>query len=455
MPSGPVIPPRAEPTAAPIPDDLLNEAPSPIVPPSPRPTPADPEAARTVMRLEDFERIALEQNPTLAQAAAVVGVSRGRAWQAGLWPNPLMGYQGEQFGAKDGGPRPAVGKQMAFFQQEIPSARRQQVSRRKFEWEAQSARWYAAAQELRVLNSVRIHFFEALGAQQQVTTRRELLAIADAALRTTEEMVNDGQANAPDLLMAQVQQQQTRVALVVAENEFRRAWASLVAEVGTRALPPTRLEGPLDADSPDLDYDATLNYVLENSPEIKAALAEIRRDEVVVQRERLQPIPNLFVKGAVGENFIDGGTTSNLSIYGNIPVWNKNQGTIYQATSHLRQARANLDRLRLSLEKRLAEQLADYNGALALTRTYRDETLPRAKEAYDLLLESYRRRRAAWPQVLVAQRMWFDLRVQYVTSLIALRHAEVEIKGLLLVGGLELPQTPEPLGNINVSPDPR
>lgn len=458
MPSGPVIPPRPEATAARVPGGRINEAYSPIVPPRPQPAPPDPTAVRSVMRLEDFERMALANNPTLAQAEAVVGVSRGRAWQAGLWPNPLLGYTGEHMGAQGKssyGPGALGEHQALFFQQEIPTAKKRQVSRKKFEWEAQSARWYASAQELRVLNSIRIHFFEALGAQQLVLSRRELLAITDAALRTTEEMVNDGQANAPDLLQAQVQQQQARVSLVVAENEFRRAWTSLITEVGTRALPPTRLEGPLDADSPDLDFDATLDYVLENSPEIQAAIAEIKRDEVVVHRERIEPIPNVFVRGDVGPNFIDGGTTATLSIWGNFPVWNKNQGTIYQAKSHLTQAQANLRRLQLSLEKRLANEMAQYNSALALVRTYRDDSLPRAEKAYDLLMESYRRRRAAWPQVLVAQRMWFDLRVQYVTALVELRRAEIEIKGLLLVGGLELPQTPEPLGNLNVSPNPR
>jgi cobalt-zinc-cadmium efflux system outer membrane protein len=452
-------PARPDATTAPIPPFRANQAPSPIVPPLPRPVPSEPEAARGTMRLDDFERMAVEHNPTLIQATAVVGISQGRAWQAGLWPNPLLGYQAEHLGAQSGrtklGPAALGEHQALLFQQEIPSAFRQQISRRKFEWEAESARWYAVAQELRVLNSVRIHFYEALGAQQLVVDRRALARITDAAVKTTEQMINGGQANLPDLLQAQVQQQQARVAVVHAENSYRRAWAWLLAETGVRALPPARLEGPLDADAPDLDFDTTLRYVLENSPEIKAVQAEIRRDEVVVHRERIQPIPNLFIQGDVGPNFVDGGTTTSLALYGNFPVWNKNQGTIYQAGNHLRQAEANLCRVQLLIEKRLAAAMADYNSALALVRTYRDESLPRARKAYDLLLESYRRGRAAWPQVLVAQRLWFDLQVQYVEALVDLRHAEVEIKGLLLVGGLDLPQSPEPLDNLNVSPEPR
>jgi cobalt-zinc-cadmium efflux system outer membrane protein len=458
MPSGPVTPPRGESTAAPIRTDPENVAPSPTGPPLSRPAPPESAAGRPPRTLEDFLDLAARNNPTLTQAQAAVDVSRGRAWQAGLWPNPLLGYQGEQIGARGRssfGPAALGEHQSFFFVQEIPTANRRQISRRKFEWEAEATRWFAVAQQYRVLNSVRIHFFEALGAQQLAEDRRVLLEVADAALRTTEELVNDGQANAPDLLTAQVQQQQAEVALVAAENELRRAWGILLADAGVRGLPPARLEGPFDADAPDLDFDATLDWIVGNSPEMKGAQAEIRRDEVTVQRERVQPIPDLFVRADVGPNFVDGGVTTNVAIYGNFPVWNKNQGTIYQARGHLTQAHANLDRIRLSLEERLSNEMAQYNSALNLTRTYRGKSIPRAKQSYELLLESYRRRRAAWPQVLVAQRLWFDLQVQYVTALVELRRAETEIRGFLLHGALQVPSTPEPLQNINVSPQPR
>src|SRR5215831_4173135 len=50
----------------------------------------------TSLRLEDFERMALENNPTLAQAAAAVGAASGRKVQAGLYPNPTIGVTGDE-----------------------------------------------------------------------------------------------------------------------------------------------------------------------------------------------------------------------------------------------------------------------------------------------------------------------------------------------------------------------
>ena len=46
----------------------------------------------------DLEQMALRGNPTQAQAAAAVTGSRGKALQAGLYPNPTVGYRGESIG---------------------------------------------------------------------------------------------------------------------------------------------------------------------------------------------------------------------------------------------------------------------------------------------------------------------------------------------------------------------
>ena len=67
------------------------------------------------MQLHQFEQLALSANPTLEQANAIVEQSAGQARQAGLMPNPTIGYQGEQIrGGSYGG-----GEQGAYIQQDI------------------------------------------------------------------------------------------------------------------------------------------------------------------------------------------------------------------------------------------------------------------------------------------------------------------------------------------------
>src|SRR6266498_1750257 len=48
------------------------------------------------LRLADFEKMALENNPTLKQSEAMVREAQGRLKQAGLYPNPTIGYNGDE-----------------------------------------------------------------------------------------------------------------------------------------------------------------------------------------------------------------------------------------------------------------------------------------------------------------------------------------------------------------------
>ena len=47
------------------------------------------------LSLADLERMALGASPLIGQAKALVDAAAGRAQQAGLWPNPSFGANGE------------------------------------------------------------------------------------------------------------------------------------------------------------------------------------------------------------------------------------------------------------------------------------------------------------------------------------------------------------------------
>src|SRR4030095_11551195 len=53
-------------------------------------------ATGPALRLEDLERMALQNHPTVAQAEDAIRAAEGRRVQAGLMPNPIVGYAGEE-----------------------------------------------------------------------------------------------------------------------------------------------------------------------------------------------------------------------------------------------------------------------------------------------------------------------------------------------------------------------
>src|SRR5260370_27440600 len=55
-----------------------------------------PASEQKTITLEELQQMALENNPTFAQSASNIQAAEGRKKQAGLYPNPTVGYQGEQ-----------------------------------------------------------------------------------------------------------------------------------------------------------------------------------------------------------------------------------------------------------------------------------------------------------------------------------------------------------------------
>ena len=58
-------------------------------------------------------------------------------------------------------------------------------------------------------------------------------------------------------------------------------------------------------------------------------------------------------------------------------------------------------------------------------------------------------------QVVESQRTYSDLIEEYIETLLELRHAEIEISGMMLFDGLSRPEPPTPGGHIDATPQPR
>jgi cobalt-zinc-cadmium efflux system outer membrane protein len=408
-------------------------------------------AAAAPLGLTDLEQMALQGNPTLAQAAAAVDASRGKALQAGLYPNPTIGYRGENIGIEG-----TAGEfQGGFVQQTIVTAGKLRLSRAKYKQEAYEAELRTLEQQYRVLNGVRMHFYELLALHRTIDLNRRMLDNANESLRTYKEMFNTGQANRADVLLAEVAVNDARIALRTLENRYPALWKHLAALVGTPDSQPAPLQGQLERLGSSLDWDASLDRLLQESPELQAARAHVVYDQITLRREKVEPIPNVQLQGAAGYSFETRNTVATAEVGITLPLWNRNQGTIREVEADLARSHAEVRRVELSLRQRLADAFNRYQTALETAQIYRDSIIPQTTEAYEVQLDMYKKRRTPWPQVVVLQRRVLDVKAKYTQNLLELREAEVAVAGLLLMDGLTVPPAPPPGGHLEASPNPR
>src|SRR5712672_2801714 len=137
-----------------------------------------PASEQKTITLEELQQMALQNNPTFAQAAANIQAAEGRKKQSGLYPNPTVGYQGEEI--RGGSFR--GGEQGFFVQQDIVTAGKLGLNRNIFEQERKQAETEADEQKLRVVTNVKMSYIQALAAQQTLELRQNLCKLADDAV---------------------------------------------------------------------------------------------------------------------------------------------------------------------------------------------------------------------------------------------------------------------------------
>jgi outer membrane protein, heavy metal efflux system len=396
------------------------------------------------LTLEQFLQMASERNPTLKQAEAELRAAEGRKRQAGLYPNPTIGYQGEQI--RGGSFR--GGEQGAFVQQDIVLGGKLGAAKNVFEQERRQAQVEHEEQRLRVTNGVTLAYYQALAAQETVALRMSLVKLTQDAVHTSNQLFNVGQADQPDVLQAEIEEEQAALALVAARQNHQQRWKTLAAVAGNPELPLSPLAGNLE-DVPELDPQQWLHALLTESPAVKIAELSVARAEATVNRARREPIPDLQIRGGLQQNrelMEPSGRPVGLQGFAEvgvrIPLFNRNQGNVQAAQAQVERARNETQRVQLLLRERVAPTIQNYLTAQTAVDRYRNQMIPRAQKAYTLYLQKYNNMAAAYPQVLIAQRTFFQLRTDYVNALETLWVNTVALKGFMLTDGLEAPTPP-------------
>jgi cobalt-zinc-cadmium efflux system outer membrane protein len=235
-----------------------------------------------------------------------------------------------------------------------------------------------------------------------------------------------------------VEAQRLELGLVTARNAFDRTWRQLAAVTGNSTLEQGRLEGNLEQ-LPEIDFNNALSGILAGSPELKSAELGAVRSDLLVRRNRVEVIPDIFVRAGAHYNYerleLSGrpvGLQGSVEVGVALPVFNRNQGAVAAARADAERARYEVESRKVELRLRLAEAYREYRDAAAAVERYRKVMIPRAREAYELYMSNFRSMAAAYPQVIIAQRNLFQLQEDYISSLILAWQRSVDLRGMLI-----------------------
>ncbi len=436
---------RAQEMPMPKQEHAVHEEMKMIKPEYPRLGRAQEHAQGALITLEQVQKMANESNPTLRQAEAEIRATKARQQQAGLYPNPTVGYTGDEIrGGSVGG-----GKQGFFVQQMVVTGGKLSMNRDLFGKDIKLAEIEAEEQKIRVQSAVKMAFLRVLAAQELLDARRDLAIIAQDNAGTQRRLMNTGQADETEVLEAEVEAQRMRMAARMQENTLREEWRSLAAVIGQPEMPLATVSGDLENGWPELNEEQAVGAIAKESPAVRIADATETRAQTALVRAKREAIPDVLLRGGMEYNHETLGSVpfakgwegiAEVSLQ--IPLFNRNQGNVTAVRADIERAGEEKKRIALTLRERAASAVDQYANARLMAIEFRDEVLPRAKKAYGLMVDKYGRMLASYPRVLDAQRKLYELQIEYISALESVWTNGIALEGYLLTDGLEAPARP-------------
>jgi cobalt-zinc-cadmium efflux system outer membrane protein len=387
--------------------------------------------AQTGLTLREALDRALSSHPALAVSEQRIQATTGARVQAGLSPNPRFVLQTENtrpYGDRNGFVFWRDTDDFAYLQNTFETAGKRQnrigladSGLRRAALERDLLQWQIAS---RVAQA----YWTAAGAQRL----HELLVDAARTMNQTVEYheirVREGAMAEADLLRVRLEAQRLAISMNQALLDVERARIQLFREMGQSAFPATRIADPIEGPAEsEVQGDATT--ALDQRTEIKLARNAIELASANLRLQQSNRTPNLDV--LFGYKRTNGLDTMMGGLQFDLPLRNRNQGSISQATAEIRIAELGLSAAQAIVRAEVQTARSDYELRREQVVKLLQPMVEQASATYKIAEAAYREGGSDLLRLLDAQRVRIEAQIAHVRGLAELRLSQVALQTAL------------------------
>ncbi|MCG5260516.1 TolC family protein [Cupriavidus gilardii] len=378
--------------------------------PQPYPSAPDPSAwpreAAEPLTLDAALALAAAGNFSLSAAAREVDATEGAILQARTFRNPEVAVAVEDTRRETRATTAQVNLPI-----ELGGKRAARISAAERGRDVAQAQWRSTQADLRA--TVIAAFFGVLVAQERVRLASASVEIARKGADAAARRVAAGKVSPLEETRAAVEQANAELELADASAELQSSRQALAALWGNAAPQFTEVRGDLDA-LPSRPAPEQLLSALEDSPLLHTSRLEVGRRQALVDVERSRRYPDITVSLGTRRDNEANRTMPVLGVAIPLPLFDRNQGNLYES---IRRADKAADEL-LAERIRLANALQQASNELAVSRTsaqtLKSTVLPAAERAFDAARRGFEAGKFDFLNVLDAQRTLFQARIRYL-----------------------------------------
>lgn len=380
------------------------------------PEPANSASSQTALTLRAAQARALAANPSLLAAEKERLAWDGTVRQASAFANPELSLEGDELRSDSRTeairliqPLDLSGKRRA--RTAVAEAGRDRVDAtlgaRRGEVRVAVASAFVALQEAEAL--------ERLARQKQEVTEEFRNAVARRVEAGKVSPIEREKVRS-DAGAALIEVQDASQRTAVARRRLANFWAR------TEAPDFTTVFGPFGEETADADRQAILN-ALTRRPEFQARQQAIREQEARLELERTRRFSDITVAAGVkrvhqaptyGQPTAQ--NTLMVSVGIPLPLFDRNQGNIYEATQQVDRARLEAEAARDQLQLKAFELSDNLSLAVKELKALREEVLPASREAVRAVMKGYEFGKFSYLEALDAQRVYFRNEAQHIAA---------------------------------------
>ncbi len=386
-------------------------------------TPSAFGAADAVLTLAHALALAAERSPVLSAARHQVDAAAGGIQQAGLLRNPSFTGLIEDTRRNTRESTATVDIPI-----ELGGKRAARITAAERNQQLAQAELADATAELKA--AVTTAFFEVLVAQARVELAGDSATLAARGADVVGRRVAAGKTSPVDETRARVDQVNAALEATEAHSVLTTARQALAATWGDADLACASVEASVDA---LLDDDRSRDWrsAVDRSPAVFLGQIEVARQRALLEVEKTMRTPDVTVTVGARRLAELGITQAVIGVSVPLPLFDRNQGSIYEAAKRSDKAEDDLQAARI----RVINELQRSSNQLSLQRqtaaTLKTVVLPAAEDAFRAATRGFEAGKFGFLDVIDAQRTLLLARTRYLTALSSAVQATTRIDRLL------------------------
>ncbi|MFQ5653006.1 MAG: TolC family protein [bacterium] len=383
-----------------------------------------------VLTLRESLSLALMKNPSLAAFSWEMKARDAARIQAALLPNPELNFEIENFAGSS--PLQAVDQAETTISlgQLIEMAGKRSKRERVASLNHDLAGWDYETRRVELFTDVTKSFISVLGDQQKVSLSEDLLKLARQVAETVSKRVNAGKVSPVEEIKANVALASSKIDLDRAKKALRASRKFLAAMWGNPHPKFQSVKGVLDVPGALPEFDQLIDR-LSHNPELARWAIEVAQRKAVISLEKANAIPDITIGGGFRQFNESDATAFVAGISIDLPVFNRNQGSIGEARAQHSKAIAEQDATVLHIKAALTEAYRILSTTHVAALGLKNELLPGAERTFEAVNEGYRLGKFDLLDVLDAQRTLAQARAQYLQAQIDHQQSLADVEQLI------------------------